>query len=104
MQLTLHDVVTIGDETERDGGSGLVLVTWWRLAFACLEPWWRVQDGDRDRLGALGFALVAGYHGRREDLVSDRTTLHRVSYFGSLHLLLSTLAFMFSHLLLSCVL
>ena len=49
-----------------------------------------MQDGDRDRLGALGFALVVGRCGRREDLVSDRTTLYHVPFFGSLDLLLST--------------
>ena len=38
---------------ERDGGGGLVLVTWWRLAFTCREPWWRAQDGDRKRQGVL---------------------------------------------------
>ena len=89
-----HSVVT-----ERDGGGGLVLVTWWRLAFTCREPWWRAQDGDRKRKEVLGrLALVACRRGRREDLVSDRTTLHRVPSFGSLHLLSLLTAFMFLHL------
>ena len=91
--------------TERDGGGDLVLVTWWHLAFTCWEPWWRVQDGDRKRQGVLErLVCVTGCRGRREDLVSDRTTLHHVSSFGGLHLLLSTLAFTFPYLLLSCVL
>ena len=91
--------------TERDGGGGLVFVTWWHLAFTYREPWWQVQDGNRKRQGVLErLALVACRRGRREDLVSDRTTLNHVSSFGSLHLLLSTLAFTFPHLLLSCLL
>ena len=41
----------VGDAL-RDGGGGLVLVTWGHLAFACREPWWRTQDGDQaERLG-----------------------------------------------------
>ena len=41
---------------ERDGGGGLVLVTWGHLAFAYWEPWWRTQDGDQAK--RLGITLV----------------------------------------------
>src|SRR6185369_11487008 len=41
---------------ERDGGGGLVLVTWRHLAFACRKPWWRTQDGDQAK--RLGITLV----------------------------------------------
>jgi len=48
---SLKEAEDLAGVTETDGGGGLVLVTWWHLAFACREPWWRAQDGDQKRLG-----------------------------------------------------